>query len=90
MAIVTIAEVDWNATDAERFPWSKFNFVPPTPGETRKRADGTEFIKAGHNEIRPVYQEKLVDCRMSCDFAERAWHLIPQKGHDYTEYPIFR
>lgn len=79
LAIARFPEVDWEATGVERFPFhysqSKFVFIPPVAGVTRRRADRTEVTEGDHDEIRPVYREKFGYRGMSYEFAERAWHL---------------
>lgn len=77
LAIARFVEVDWDATGVDWFLFeyerSKFTFAPPVHGMTRKRANGTEVPKGYHDEVRPVYLEKFVNCGMYCDFAERTW-----------------
>lgn len=92
LAIARLAEVDWDATAVEWFPFiydqSKFIFMPPVPEMTRKCANGREVTKGGHDEVRPIYRDKFTDRCMYRFFSERDWLFCTEKGDGYTKYPI--
>lgn len=83
---------DWDATDVEWFSFhykqSKFIFISPAPGVTRKRADISEDTESVHADIHPVYRGELANRGMSRNFAELASHLLLEKCDDYTEYSM--
>lgn len=60
LAIARLAEVDWDKTSAEWFPFdyerAKLNSKPPVLGVTRTRANRTEVTEGSHDAIRPVYR----------------------------------
>lgn len=55
---------------------------------TRKRDDGRNYIKGGHDEIRLVQREEITGRCGSRLFAERAWDDLLEKIYDYTGYPM--
>lgn len=54
----------------------KVRFHTSGYGVTRKRVDGTEVTEDVHDKICSVYRKQFADRGMSCDSAERAWHLL--------------
>lgn len=75
-AIARLAKVGRDVTGVEWFLFeyecTKFIYIPPVAGETRKLAAGMEVTEGGLGEIRPVYSEDLADCGISRHFVERS------------------
>lgn len=89
LAIARLPEVDWDGNGVEWFPFEyereRFFYICLVPGVICKDGDRTEAIMGIHNEILLVYREEFVDRGMSENFAERAWHLVLEKGDEYVE-----
>lgn len=55
---------------------SKFIYTSPTPGVTRKRADGTEVPNGSQDEVSQLYGKGIAVYGTFCNFGKRASRLF--------------
>lgn len=67
---------------------SRYIFIHPVSGETRKRVDRMEVTERCHEKICSVLREELANRGMPRLFDEGAWHPFLEMRDDYTKYPM--